>query len=188
MCSRILVLACLLALAGAQLVLEDEPGASLMDGNDGEMTAGAAGGAQRQEAKDPMTRMLQWGMENSDLDEFAKKAQLIRERAHSASVTRCCVRMCMLHVRKGVADMGRAVHHHVHLHLPNPISLLPREDATFLLCLSGLVCATNSTPQPGPFDLAKIPDVSIAFDGLQMFPFRLHSARIGGRFPMLPFC
>ena len=101
MCSRILVLACLLALAGAQLVLEDEPGASLMDGNDGEMTAGAAGGAQRQEAKDPMTRMLQWGMENSDLDEFAKKAQLIRERArlplparHEAAACACACCMC----------------------------------------------------------------------------------------------
>jgi hypothetical protein len=112
MCSRILVLACLLALAGAQLVLEDEPGASLMDGNDGEMTAGAAGGAQRQEAKDPMTRMLQWGMENSDLDEFAKKAQLIRERAPSASARHeaaACACACCMCEKEVPTEGGRCI-------------------------------------------------------------------------------
>lgn len=76
MCSRLLVLACLAALATAQLVLEDEPGAALMEGADGDLKGRKA---ERREATDPMTRMLQWGMENSDLSGFAQKAQLIRE-------------------------------------------------------------------------------------------------------------
>eukprot|EP00285_Hemiselmis_virescens_P018342 CAMPEP_0173393210 /NCGR_PEP_ID=MMETSP1356-20130122/21978_1 /TAXON_ID=77927 ORGANISM="Hemiselmis virescens, Strain PCC157" /NCGR_SAMPLE_ID=MMETSP1356 /ASSEMBLY_ACC=CAM_ASM_000847 /LENGTH=292 /DNA_ID=CAMNT_0014351195 /DNA_START=66 /DNA_END=940 /DNA_ORIENTATION=- len=71
-----LLFAVLLAACHAQIVLDDEPGAGLEDADAG---GEGGGGVERKEATDPMTRMLQWGMENSDLSEMARKAQLVRE-------------------------------------------------------------------------------------------------------------
>ncbi len=66
---RIVIVLCFVLACSAQLVLE----------GDAEESDEGQGQPQRRVATDPMTRMLQWGVENSDLSDFAQRAQLIRK-------------------------------------------------------------------------------------------------------------
>jgi hypothetical protein len=66
--SRLFLIWCLVLACKAQLVLDDGD-----DSDEGQVQN------ERRIPTDPMTRMLQWGVENSDLSDFAQKAKLIRE-------------------------------------------------------------------------------------------------------------
>jgi hypothetical protein len=66
--SRLFLIWCLVLACKAQLVLDDSEESDDVQSQN-----------ERRVATDPMTRMLQWGVENSDLSDFAQKAKLVRE-------------------------------------------------------------------------------------------------------------